>query len=65
MTGWIDRKLRFLVKTESAKGRGMELRNIQEGPQQASLFEIPAGYKKIEMGDMMKGMTPGGAKPPG
>ena len=66
VTGWIDPKLKFLVKTESAQGRGMELRNIQEGPQQASLFEVPAGYQKMDMGDMMKRMMPqGGAKPPG
>jgi hypothetical protein len=65
ITGWIDPKLKFLVKTESAQGRGMELRNIQEGPQQASLFEIPTDYRKMDMGDMIKRMMPQGAKPPG
>jgi hypothetical protein len=32
----------------------MELRNIQEGSQPASLFEIPAGYTKFDMGGAMR-----------
>jgi hypothetical protein len=62
--GWVDPKLKFLIKSQNAQGRGMELRNIQEGPQQASLFEIPAGYQKVDMGQMMKQMMPQGGKPP-
>ena len=42
---WIDVKLHFPVKWQSAVSSG-ELKNIQEGPQPASLFEIPAGYVK-------------------
>jgi len=30
------------------------MRNIQEGAQPASLFEIPAGYTKMDMGSMMQ-----------
>jgi hypothetical protein len=51
---WIDPKLRFPVKWQGKNSDG-ELRNIQEGPQPAGLFEIPAGYTKMEMpGGMMQ-----------
>jgi hypothetical protein len=63
-SGWIDPKLKFLIKSQNTQGRGMELRNIQEGPQQASLFEVPAGYQKVDIGQMMKQMAPQGGKPP-
>jgi hypothetical protein len=32
----------------------MEMTNIKEGPQDASLFEVPAGYQKVEMGGGMR-----------
>jgi len=47
---WIDVKVRFLLKVVSPDGGGMELRNIQEGPSDASLFEVPSGYKKFDAG---------------
>lgn len=50
-TVWMDTKLRFPIKWEGKNGGG-ELRNIQEGSQPASLFEIPADYKKFEMPNM-------------
>jgi hypothetical protein len=50
---WLDPKLRFPVKWEG-KGNSGELRNIQEGAQPASLFEIPAGFTKMDMGGMMQ-----------
>jgi hypothetical protein len=50
---WIDPKLRFPIKWQG-KGSSGELRNIQEGSQPASLFEVPAGYTKMDMGGMMK-----------
>lgn len=50
---WLDPKLRFPVKWQG-KNNGGELRNIQEGTQPASLFEIPAGYTKFDMGGMMQ-----------
>jgi hypothetical protein len=50
---WLDPKLRFPVKWEGRNGN-WELRNIQEGSQPASLFEVPAGYTKFEMGGMMQ-----------
>lgn len=50
---WIDPKLRFPVKWQAKNGSG-ELRNIQEGSQPSSLFEVPAGYSKMDMGGMMR-----------
>lgn len=52
-TVWVDPKLRFPVKWENKNGSG-ELRNIQEGSQPASLFEVPSGYTKFDMGSMMQ-----------
>jgi hypothetical protein len=52
-TVWLDPKLRFPVKWQG-KNSGGELRNIQEGSQPASLFEVPAGYTKMDMGSMMQ-----------
>lgn len=52
-TMWLDPKLRFPVKWQGKNGGG-ELQNIKEGAQPASLFEIPAGYTKFDMGAMMK-----------
>ncbi len=50
---WLDPKLRFPVKWEGKNG-SWELRNIQEGSQPGSLFEIPAGFTKFDMGGMMQ-----------
>ncbi len=51
---WLDPKLRFPVKWEGKNSAG-ELRNIQEGTQPGSLFEIPAGFTKMEIpGGMMQ-----------
>jgi hypothetical protein len=50
---WLDAKVRFPLKWQG-KNSGGELRNIQEGTQPASLFEIPAGYTKMDMGGMMQ-----------
>jgi hypothetical protein len=52
-TVWIDPKLRLPVKWQGKDSEG-ELRNIQEGSQPASLFEVPAGYTKMDMGGMMQ-----------
>lgn len=49
---WIDPKLQFPVKWQGKNGDVGELRNIQEGSQPASLFEIPSSYKKFEMPNM-------------
>jgi len=48
---WIDNKLHFPIKTVS-EGTTWQLTNIKEGPQDASLFQIPAGYHKMDMPGM-------------
>jgi hypothetical protein len=50
---WLDPKLRFPVKWQGKSSDG-ELHNIQEGAQPASLFEVPAGFTKMDMGGMMQ-----------
>jgi hypothetical protein len=52
-TVWLDSKVRFPVKWQG-KNDGGELRNIQEGPQPASLFDPPSDYKKMDMSGMMQ-----------
>ena len=52
-TMWLDPKLRFPVKWQG-KNSGGEMRNIQEGSQPASLFDIPAGFTKMDMSGMMQ-----------
>ncbi|MGH9521648.1 MAG: DUF4412 domain-containing protein [Terriglobales bacterium] len=52
-TVWVDQKLHFPIKTQSTEGDTWELTNIQEGSQPASLFEVPSGYQKMDMGGMM------------
>jgi len=47
---WVSTKLRFPIKTEDDDGSAMEFSNIAEGPQPASLFAIPAGYTKMDVG---------------
>ncbi len=54
---WIDQKLHFPIKTVSPDS-SWELTNIKEGEPAASLFEIPSGYQKMDMGSMMQGMRP-------
>lgn len=49
---WVSTKLRFPVKTQDDNGSSMEFSNIAEGPQAPSLFGIPAGYKKMDIGAM-------------
>lgn len=53
-TVWIDKSLKFPIKWQDQDNSG-ELQNIQEGAQPAALFEIPAGYQKFDMGNMMSG----------
>jgi len=46
-TAWIDSKLHFTIKWEGEKSAA-ELQNIQEGPQDAKLYEIPSDYQKLD-----------------
>lgn len=52
-TAWIDQKLHFPIKNIGAAGEVWELQNLKERPQEASLFEVPSGYQKMDMGGMM------------
>jgi len=60
-TMWISNKLNFPIKTEMKSSSGpmsMEYKNIQEKKIPDSLFNLPAGYKKMSMPSMpnMPGM---------
>jgi Domain of unknown function (DUF4412) len=57
---WIDQKLHFPVKVVS-KDSTMLLTNIKEGQPDASLFQVPSGYHKLDMSGMM---PPGASGPP-
>ena len=58
-TVWVDQKIHFPIRTITGDGTQMDLTNIKEGPQDASLFQPPAGYQK--MGGFGMGM--GGKQP--
>jgi len=45
---WVDKRLRIVVRRESGDSL-FELKNIQEGPQDASLFAVPADYQKMSV----------------
>jgi hypothetical protein len=51
---WVDAKLHCVIKMDGVTGGGIELTNIKEGAQPASLFAIPAGYTRFDMGAMMQ-----------
>lgn len=46
--GWIDAQLRFPIQIETENGSTFALRNIDETPQPAEMFEIPADYRKFD-----------------
>jgi hypothetical protein len=50
---WLDSQWHLRLKQE-ALGMTGELLNIKEGPQPASLFEIPADYHKMTMQDRFR-----------
>jgi outer membrane lipoprotein-sorting protein len=55
-TLWIDQKLHFPVKSFDGQVT-TEFTNIKEGAQDASLFKVPAGYRKFDA-SMMGGQRP-------
>ena len=63
MTGfiWVGQTTHMLVKSENA-GSSAEWKNIKVGPPDASLFDLPADYKKAEMGQPFQ-LRPQGQKP--
>jgi hypothetical protein len=54
---WIDQQVHFPIKIVSPEST-YELSNVKEGAPAASLFEIPAGYHKMDFGGMMQGARP-------
>jgi hypothetical protein len=54
----IDQKLFYSLRTVFSSGGVVELSNVKEGKPDASLFVIPAGYRKIDMGSMKGGRPP-------
>ena len=57
---WVDQTLHFPIKMTS-EDSSVLLSNIKEGEPDASLFQVPADFHKIEMGGMMQ---PGMSRPP-
>ena len=55
-TIWYDPELEFAIKSVDDNGEVFEVRDIKVGAQDASMFEIPAGYKKFDMNAMMQQM---------
>ena len=53
---WYDPELEFVIKSVDDNGEVFEVRDVQVGAQDASMFEIPAGYKKFDMSAMMQQM---------
>lgn len=55
-TAWYDPELEFVIKSVDDNGEVFEIRDVQVGAQDASMFEIPAGYTKFDMNAMMQQM---------
>lgn len=51
-TFWIDQKLHFPIKSQTANGMTTEFTNIKEGAQDPALFKVPAGYRKFDASAM-------------
>src|SRR5262249_42801878 len=52
--GWIDAGLKFPLKIQAEKIATFALSNVQERPQPANLFEIPANYRKFDPRDLIE-----------
>lgn len=50
LTVWVSRSFPVPLRTLSEHGDLTEYRNIKEGPQPASLFDLPEGYTKMASG---------------
>lgn len=53
ITRWFSKDLDWVMKTEMKMGaaspRSEEIKNVKIGKQPASLFEVPKGYKKVDL----------------
>jgi hypothetical protein len=45
--GWIDRERRIPLRIKREDGTVIAVENIKDGPQSASSFELPAGFRKF------------------
>ena len=54
---WIDRQNHMPAKTITQDGTVIELKNIRQGRQPVSLFEIPSGYRSVEMRGLAEGLA--------
>ena len=54
---WVDTKLHCVIKMEGGTGKGIELTNIQEGSQPSRLFDVPAGFTKVDLAALMGQMS--------
>ncbi len=54
-TAWVDCKLGVVIKWEGQAGAA-ELRNIQEGPQPVTLFQIPKDYQRSDTRSSQRGL---------
>ncbi len=55
-TSWFDPEIGFPVREAKDDGQVFEVRNIAVGRQDASLFEIPPGFQKLDMNAIMQQM---------
>jgi hypothetical protein len=51
-TVWVDQRLRVISRSADDNDQ-MEMKNIHEGPQPATLFAAPAGYRKLGLSEML------------
>ncbi len=61
LTQWVSDKLGYAVKIESKNTKGkvtsvIEYKNVKVGNQRDSLFEVPAGYQKLDLPINIPGM---------
>jgi hypothetical protein len=54
-TVWIDQKLHFPIRNVASDGTTVDMTNVKEGSQPGSLFDVPAGFSKMDMGGMRGG----------
>jgi hypothetical protein len=56
---WIDPKLKFVITSQgTTPDEGIEVKNIEEGPQAASFFEVPADYRMMDINEWLQRDVP-------
>jgi hypothetical protein len=54
LVGWIDTDLKFPLRIQAEKITAVVLADVREGPQPASLFEIPSNFRKFDPRDLIE-----------